>query len=70
MMVLEKHVQEQAPLRCPKCGSTDIAQIIYDPPTLSDEILQKVQAKKAIIRLDAPSARRARYHCNYCQYEW
>ena len=58
------------PLRCPKCGSTDIAEIVYDPPEMTGALLARVQARRAIIRTDAGKNRRLRYHCNYCKYEW
>ncbi len=57
-------------LRCPKCGSTDIAEIVYGQPELTSELLCRVQAKKAVIRPAMQAHSAPRYYCNYCQYEW
>lgn len=58
------------PLRCPKCGSTDIAEIVYDPPAMTEELLAQIQAKRAVIRVGAQKKHPPRYYCNYCGYEW
>ena len=57
-------------LRCPKCGSTDIAEIIYGPVEMTDEFLLQVQAKKVLIRNEPPPENPPRYYCYYCGYEW
>jgi len=57
-------------LRCPKCGSTDIAEIVYNPPTLTEELLSRIQAQKAIVRTGTRTDTAPRYYCNYCGYEW
>ncbi|NLK42702.1 MAG: hypothetical protein GX298_11715 [Planctomycetes bacterium] len=59
-----------APLRCPKCGSTDIAEIVYNPAAMDEELLRRVQAKRAVLRTGAQIKPAPRYHCNYCDYEW
>ncbi|MHC5174096.1 MAG: hypothetical protein ACYSPJ_10265 [Planctomycetota bacterium] len=53
-------------LRCPKCASTDIAEIIYG----TDELLRQVQAKKVLIRNEPPPENPPQYYCYYCGYEW
>lgn len=62
--------QNDEQLRCPKCGSTDIAEIVVDPPALTDALLARVQAKTAVLRTGAQSSPPVRYYCNYCKYEW
>ena len=57
-------------LRCPKCGSADLAEIIYQPVEMTDELLRLVQAKKVLIRNEPPPANAPRYYCYYCGYEW
>ena len=58
------------PLRCPKCGSIDIAVIVYDPPVMTEELLNRIRAKKAVIRTGAQKTDAPLYYCNYCGYEW
>jgi hypothetical protein len=57
-------------LRCPKCGSADIAEIIYGPVEMTDELLLQVQAKKVLIRNEHKPNNPPRYYCYYCGYEW
>ena len=57
-------------LRCPKCASKDIAEIIYGPVEMTDELLQQVQAKKVLIRNELKPENPPRYYCYYCGYEW
>ncbi|MFZ9010627.1 MAG: hypothetical protein ACYTBY_11900 [Planctomycetota bacterium] len=57
-------------LRCPKCASTDVAEIIYGPVEMTDELLQLVQAKKVLIRNEPAPENPPQYYCYYCGYEW
>ena len=57
-------------LRCPKCGSMDIADIVYDPLAMTEELLKRIQAKKVVIRPGAQKTGVPLYYCNYCGYEW
>jgi hypothetical protein len=57
-------------LRCPKCASTDIAEIVYGPVEMTDELLRLVQAKKVLIRNEPKPENPPRYYCYYCGYEW
>ena len=57
-------------LRCPKCASTDIAEIVYGPVEMTDELLQLVQAKKVLIRNESKPDNPPCYYCYYCGYEW
>ena len=57
-------------LRCPKCASTDVAEIIYGPVEMTDELLQLVQAKKVLIRNQPAPENPPQYYCYYCGYEW
>ncbi|MHC5134881.1 MAG: hypothetical protein ACYSO0_00520 [Planctomycetota bacterium] len=57
-------------LRCPKCASTDVAEIIYGPVEMADELLQLVQAKKVLIRNEPAPENPPQYYCYYCGYEW
>ena len=57
-------------LRCPKCGSVDIAEIIYQPVEMTEELMHQVQAKKVLIRNEPKPEKAPRYYCYYCGYEW
>ncbi|MHC5082931.1 MAG: hypothetical protein ACYTET_03200 [Planctomycetota bacterium] len=57
-------------LRCPKCGSKDIAEIIYGPAEMTGDLLARIQSKKAVIRNDTSSGPQKTWYCNYCDYEW
>lgn len=58
--------------RCPKCGSKDVARIMYGLPNMADEHLQE-QLAKAKVALGGcvfdPSASPSHY-CNACDHEW
>jgi len=57
-------------LRCPKCGSADIAEIVYGPVEMTDNLLRRVQAKEVLIRNEVPPENPPRYYCYHCGYEW
>ena len=57
-------------LRCPKCASKDIAEIIYGPVEMTDDLLRQVQAKTVLIRNEPKPKNPPRYYCYYCGYEW
>ena len=57
-------------LRCPKCGSMDIAEIIYGPVEMTDELMQKIQLRRVQVRNEAVPANPPEFYCNYCKYEW
>lgn len=57
-------------LRCPKCGSMDIAEILYGSPEMTAELIQKIQLRRVTVRPDRPAENAPMYYCNYCQYEW
>jgi predicted RNA-binding Zn-ribbon protein involved in translation (DUF1610 family) len=57
-------------LRCPKCGSLDIAEILYGPVEMTADIIRMIQAKNVLIRNEPQKKFSPRYYCNYCGYEW
>ena len=57
-------------LRCPKCGSSDLAEIVYGPVEMTEELLRQVQAKIILIRNETPPENPPRYYCYHCGYEW
>ncbi|MHC4289391.1 MAG: hypothetical protein ACYSOF_04255 [Planctomycetota bacterium] len=57
-------------LRCPKCGSGDLAEIVYGPVEMTEDLLLKVQAKKVLIRNEPVPENPPRYYCFHCGYEW
>lgn len=57
-------------LRCPKCGSQDLAEIVYQPAKMTQELLRNVQDKKVLIRNEPPPEHPPCYYCYYCGYEW
>jgi len=59
-----------ANLRCPKCGSEDLAEIVYQPTQMTEELLRLVQEKKVLIRNEPPPEKPPRYYCYHCGYEW
>ncbi len=59
-----------ANLRCPKCGSADLAEIVYQPVQMTEALLRLVQDKKVLIRNEPPPENPPRYYCYYCGYEW
>lgn len=57
-------------LRCPKCGSADLAEIVYQPVQMTEDLLRQVQEKKILIRNEPQPDNPPRYYCYYCGYEW
>jgi hypothetical protein len=57
-------------LRCPKCGSGDLAEIVYQPEEMTEELLRRVQAREVLIRNEPPPENPCRYYCYHCGYEW
>ena len=57
-------------LRCPKCGSVDLAEIIYGPVDMTEELLRQVKAKKILIRNEPKPKNPPQYYCYHCGYEW
>lgn len=57
-------------LRCPKCGSGDLAEIVYQPVKMTDDLLRRVQDKKVLIRNEPRPDNAPRFYCYYCGYEW
>ncbi|MCE5185365.1 MAG: hypothetical protein LLF76_04485 [Planctomycetaceae bacterium] len=59
-----------AKLRCPKCGSTDIAEIIYQPVELTESLIEQIRTRRVVLRPAPAGAPRLKYYCYYCGYEW
>lgn len=57
-------------LRCPKCGSMDIAEILYGPVEMTPELMQRIQLRRFQVRHEPAPANPPQYYCNYCKYEW
>ena len=57
-------------LRCPKCGSSDLAEIFYQPVTLTEALLQRIQKKEVLLRDEPAPVNAPRYYCYHCGYEW
>ncbi|MCI0499287.1 MAG: hypothetical protein L0Y36_06375 [Planctomycetales bacterium] len=57
-------------LRCPKCGSRDLAEILYPPVAMTEDLLHQIQAKKVLIRNESKPDTPPCYYCYYCGYEW
>lgn len=57
-------------LRCPKCGSTDIAEILYQPVEMTDSLIAQIRARKIVVRPASSDGARMKYYCHYCRYEW
>lgn len=60
----------ETPLRCPKCGSTDIAEILYQPVTLTESLIEQIRLRKIVLRPAPLNGLRKEYYCHYCKYEW
>ena len=57
-------------LRCPKCGSRDLAEIVYGPVEMTEDLLCRVQNKKVLLRNKPEPDNPPRYYCYHCRYEW
>jgi hypothetical protein len=57
-------------LRCPKCGSADIAEILYQPVELTESLIEQIRARQIVLRPAPSDGARKQYYCHYCRYEW
>lgn len=52
--------------KCPKCGSKNVARIMYGMLLFSDELMQKINSGKIILGGCCISNMDPKYHCNEC----
>jgi hypothetical protein len=55
---------------CPKCGSRNVAQILYGLVQMNDELKQRLDKREitlggCCVDTDSPS-----WECNECQHHW
>lgn len=56
--------------KCPKCGSNNVAEILYGLPDFSDEMLQALKDGKIVCGGCCISGNDPEYRCNKCGYEF
>ncbi|HRH43771.1 MAG TPA: hypothetical protein PKY82_19220 [Pyrinomonadaceae bacterium] len=61
---------EKTEVKCPKCQSTNIAEIRYGLPNFSDELNRLIEAGKVRLGGCEISFDNPAYFCNECQKEF
>lgn len=57
----------RAQIKCPRCGSTKTARILYDMPAFSEDLVAKIDAGKIHIGGCCITGFDAKYYCNDCK---
>jgi len=58
------------PAKCPQCGSTRIALLLYAPAEAARMPREELQARQAVLAGRAPSGNDPRWRCLHCRMEW
>ena len=54
--------------QCPKCGSSNVADILYGMPTSS--AMKQATIDKAVLGGFVISMNSLQFHCHNCKYRW
>jgi len=58
------------PKKCPKCGSSKIAEILRGMPPFSKDLEQKINSGEIVLGGCVVSDNDPIWHCNTCEHEW
>lgn len=56
--------------QCPKCGSTNVAYILYGMPAFDDELDKQLAEGKVRLGGCESDSYNPTWHCNECDSEW
>lgn len=57
-------------MKCPFCGKTDIAEILYGMPFFSDKLQKELEEGRIILGGCCISENNPEYHCNNCSKDF
>lgn len=57
-------------MKCPRCGSEHVAEILYGMPAFDDDLKQKLDKKEVYLGGCCISEISPRYHCNNCKKDF
>jgi len=60
----EAYMEEDSRIRCPNCGSSNIAKIIWGLPDFTEELQKRIDAGEVVLGGCIPG--RGDYECNVC----
>jgi len=66
----EKRMNPSRPEKCPKCGSAQVAAIIYALPAAGKEIQDDLKSRRVIPAGRTPTGNDPRWRCLKCGFEW
>lgn len=58
------------PAKCLRCGSSQVAEIIYTLPAADRQLQEDLRAGRAIPAWHAPTGNDPRWYCLKCHHEW
>ena len=61
----EAYMEEESKERCPNCGSTNTAKIIWGLPDFTEELQKRIDAGELVLGGCIPG--RGDYECNECR---
>jgi hypothetical protein len=56
--------------RCPRCGSSDIARILWGYPAFDEEVERALDEGHIVLGGCLVSGADPNRHCRACEYEW
>ena len=57
-------------MKCPKCGRTNVAEILYGMPAFDDELEARIKAGKVRVGGCCVTDHDPRFHCNKCHSDF
>lgn len=58
------------PVKCPRCGSVQVAAILYAHSTRDRQDLNDLRSGRALPAGRPPTGNDPRWRCRKCHYEW
>ncbi len=68
-MTTERIERARKPVKCPRCGFTPVATILYGMPRFDDELEKQMEAKKIVLGGCCIGADDPVWHCTECELE-
>jgi DNA-directed RNA polymerase subunit RPC12/RpoP len=70
MRINPKRILKKKPQKCPKCGHSPVAEILYGMPAYDDEMADQVQAGKLYIAGCMFTIPHTHWKCSKCKREF
>ena len=61
---------ETSPVKCPNCGSTNIAEILWGLPAFTEKLKERLDEGKVVLGGCCISDDDPKYECNECKHRF